>query len=112
MVIRKVNENVSERQLLIRSSFVTLMPIIFPEIDWVRNFSEEGSRLIDDALNCLYNAFNNDNKGSISYRKLCEGLLILCDDMSAPNAGDQNSVAGSAKQPLRQTASGSKISGQ
>lgn len=80
MVIRKVNENVSERQLLIRSSFVALMPIIFPEIDWVRNFSEEGNRLIDDALNCLYNAFNNDNKGSVSYRKLCEGLLILCDD--------------------------------
>lgn len=60
------------------------MPIIFPEIDWVRNFSDEGNRLIDDALNCLYNAFNNDNKGSITYRKLCEGLLILCDDLQSP----------------------------
>ncbi len=80
MVIRKVNENVSDRQLLIRSAFIALMPIIFPEIDRVRNFSEEGNKLIDDALNCLYNAFNNDNKGYLSYKKLCEGLMILCED--------------------------------
>lgn len=79
------------------------MPIIFPEIDWVRNFSEEGSRLIDDALNCLYNAFNNDNKGSISYRKLCEGLLILCEDTSTIDAGASNSGPASSQKGKKPT---------
>ena len=35
--------------------------------------------MIDDALNCLFNAFDTDRAGRITFDKLCAGLDILCE---------------------------------
>lgn len=35
--------------------------------------------MIDDALNCLFNAFDLDRTGKITYKKMCTGLTLLCD---------------------------------
>jgi Ca2+-binding EF-hand superfamily protein len=45
----------------------------------VKKFSPEGQALIDDALLCLFNAFDTNQSGRISYKKLTFGLDILCD---------------------------------
>ena len=52
---------------------------LFPEIQDVQNFSREGKTLIDDAINCLFNAFDTDQTGRITFKKLNAGLDILCD---------------------------------
>jgi len=78
--MRKVNLLVEESQLLTRAAFATIIYQIFPEIQRVQKFSREGKILIDDALNWLFNSFDNDRTGKISYKKLCTGLDVLCEN--------------------------------
>ena len=81
-MMRKVNLLVEENQQLTRAAFATVIHQIFPEIKRVQKFSREGKIFIDDALNCLFNSFDNDRTGKISYKKLCTGLDILCENNS------------------------------
>ena len=60
-------------------AFSSVIHQIFPEIKKVQQFSREGKILIDDALTCLFNAFDVDRTGRISYKKMIEGLNTLCD---------------------------------
>lgn len=83
--MRKVNEIVEDNQSLTRPAFATVIHSIFPEIQRVQKFSREGKILIDDALNCLFNAFDSDRSGRITYRKLCSGLDILCENIAGGN---------------------------
>ena len=50
--------------------------------------------MIDDALNCLFNAFDHDRSGRISYKKLCEGLEVLCENHGATTNFDRGSEIG------------------
>jgi len=64
--------------------------------------------LIDDALNCLFNAFDVDRTGRISYKKLCTGLALLSEGGSTsgtPTLGGPSfggAPGGSAQQALEQ----------
>ena len=78
-VLRKVNNMMEDNQQLTRTAFATVIHHLFPEIMDVKKFSPEGQTLIDDALNCLFNAFDTNQSGRISYKKLNHGLDILCD---------------------------------
>jgi hypothetical protein len=79
MVMRKVNGLVDNSTQLTRANFGNLIHSIYPEIQRVKKFSSEGSILIDDAINCLFNAIDVDRAGRVSYKNLCGGLDILCD---------------------------------
>lgn len=68
-----------ENQQLTKVAFSSVIHQIFPEIKKVQQFSREGKILIDDALTCLFNAFDVDRSGRISYKKMIEGLSTLCD---------------------------------
>jgi Ca2+-binding EF-hand superfamily protein len=81
-----------QSQQLTRANFATVIHQIFPEIQRVQKFSREGKILIDDALNCLFNAFDLDRSGRISYKKLCTGLDLLCDQ--AGNDPANNTIGG------------------
>jgi len=54
----------------------------------VAAFSKEGKVLIDDAINCLFNAFDTDRAGRLSYKKLTTGLDILCYPQVEPEVRD------------------------
>jgi hypothetical protein len=77
--MKKVQEILDDDQKLTRLTFATVIHQVYPEISRVQRFSREGKILIDDALNCLFNAFDIDRSGKLSYKKFSQGLGVLCD---------------------------------
>ena len=50
------------------------MVSLFPEIGDVSRFSHEGRLLVDDALICLFNAFDRERSGRVDFHKFASGL--------------------------------------
>ena len=58
-----------DNEMLTRDTFANVVHQIFPEIQRVQKFSKEGKILISDALNCLFDAFDVQRSGQLSYKK-------------------------------------------
>ena len=56
------------------SQFATLFKRQFPEITKYSNFSPEGQRLLDDALDCLFNLMDGDRDGYVDEEELVTGI--------------------------------------
>lgn len=54
--------------------FCNLFKRQFPEINKYSNFSSEGSRLLDDALDCLFNLMDCDRDGFVDEEELVTGI--------------------------------------
>ena len=67
-------------------------------------YSKEGQALIDDAVNCLFNAFDIDRVGRLSFRNLSSGLDILCYTDGAADS-EPLRLGGHSEQPPAKTQS-------
>ena len=79
----------------------------------MQKHSREGKVLVDDALNCLFNSFDSDRSGRISFKKLSQGLDIFCvpdQEVGASGMFERNSEIGSS--PNIQVAGGTTNDGQ
>ena len=56
------------------TQFANLFKRQFPEITKYSNFSAEGRRLLDDALDCLFNLMDTDKDGFVDEEELVSGV--------------------------------------
>ena len=78
--MRKVSD-LWQKIALNRNQFTTMMHQIFPEIAKIHyvRFSKEGNQFIQNAINSIFNSFDTDNSGRLTFSKLERGFDILCD---------------------------------
>ena len=82
-VLAKLNEklrvdglNMAKEIVFDNRNFCKIMHYLYPHIEVTERFSHEGSMLVSDALQCLFNAFA-PVQGFLSYTNLIGGLKIL-----------------------------------
>ena len=63
--------------------FANLFKKQFPEITKYSSFSSEGQRLLDDALDCLFNLMDGDRDGYVDEEELVTGIrhMFGAEDM-------------------------------
>ena len=61
----------------------------FPEITKYANFSSEGQKLTDDALECLFNLMDADRDGFVDEEELVSGLRQMFPNTPNLKAGSK-----------------------
>lgn len=69
------------------SQFAALFKRQFPEITKYSNFSAEGQRLLDDALDCLFNLMDTDRDGFVDEEELVTGIRQMFSANESMRAG-------------------------